>query len=140
MKKKIFGLALATIMAITCFPSTVYAKSSNFSDYTFMGAGYTENNNSGRNLVAKIDTYFYENLRDDQYCACDTYFYERNSAGVKINTHIYGYTYAQFERGDKVFASSGMKVGYENVEAWSGACYYLNRATPHYYGYPLGDK
>ncbi|MBO4909226.1 MAG: hypothetical protein J5476_08105 [Lachnospiraceae bacterium] len=137
MKKRLFGALLAAVLAITCFPGVVHATSSNFLDYTFKGAGYVETNYNGRNLVAKIDTYFYENLRDDQYCACDTYFYERNSAGVKLNTRVYGYTYAQFEKRNKVYASSGMQLGYENVEAWSSECNAFNFATPHYYGCAL---
>jgi len=137
MKKKLFGLVMSVLMIVGCFGGTVNASPSDFDCYTYRGTGYVENNYNNRNLVAKIDTYFYENLRDEQYCGCDTYFYERNSAGVVVNNNSYGWTLARFEKGNRVFAESTKEYRYGNATAYSGAVLDLMGATPHYYGKAL---
>lgn len=142
MKRKmnIVCMAASAFILLMALSLNVSADESNFTDYTYRGTGYTSTEwTSNIKLIAKIDTYYYQNLRDEEFCAADVYFYKQNSAGQRVEGSIYGYAVAQFETDSQTIASSGRIYGYENVEAWSGACSAWYLATPHYYGTALGE-
>lgn len=138
LKSKILKmLSIVTVMSMI-FSSNVFAAESDFSDgvYKYQGTGYNTVQSGSYELVAKIDTYYYENVSDIMYCAADDYFYKRNSAGTVTSRNIYGYAVAQFERGNSVQASSGRVYAYSNAVAWSDGCgNWLY--SPHYYGTPI---
>lgn len=122
-------LALAMMMSLN-----VFAAESSFLDYTYKGTGYTTTDSGSYELVAKIDTYYYINLQEYEFCAADVYFSKRDSSGNVVSTNNYGYGVAQFEKNGRAYASSGRVYGYTNVEAWSDEYYKWNYGTPHYYG------
>ncbi|MCD7835723.1 MAG: hypothetical protein LUG83_03545 [Lachnospiraceae bacterium] len=130
-------LPMVAIMSLS-FSLNVFAEESDFSDgvYVYQGSGYTTVASGSDELVAKIDTYYYENLSDIMYCAADDYFYKRNSSGTVISTNNYGYAVARFEYGSSVKASSGRVYGYSNAVAWSDGCSNW-LYSPHYYGTPI---
>ncbi len=141
MKRRFISIMSCVILfaSLMSYPLTVRAAASDFSDgvYIYQGTGYNVTSlSNGHELVAKIDTYYYENLSDVMYCACDDYFYERTASGATVNPNSYGYAVAQFEWGSNVLASSGRQFGYGNAVAWSGGCSNW-LYSPHYYGTAL---
>ena len=135
IKRKILAI-MSALMLITAFNSvTVLAQESDFNDgvYKYQATGYTSSASGTNTLVAKIDTYYYENNSSVRYCAADVYFSKRNSSGNTISTNNYGYAVAQFERNQTVIASSDRIYGYSNAVAWSGGTANI-LYSPHYYG------
>lgn len=138
VKNRVLKMVSSVLVLAMMASSNVLAWEENFTDYTYRGTGYTTEPSGNNTLVAKIDTYYYQNLRDDEYCAADVYFSKRNSAGTTISTNNYGYAVAQFEKGSTIYGSSGQVFSEDgNAEAWSTACSIWNNAIPHYYGNPI---
>ncbi len=141
MRKKVFKITsavLAMTMALTIAnPVSVFAKPETFSDggYVYKGTGYTTTDwTDNTELVAKIDTYLFENLSELQFAGEDVYFYKRDSAGNRLQASVYGYAYTEFKKKDKVYDKSAIKWGYDNVEVDGGeGCSAWLLATPHYY-------
>lgn len=132
--KKICKMISSVLIMTMMMSLNVSAKESSFLDYTYKGTGYTTTESGSYDLVAKIDTYYYINLQEYEFCAADVYFSKRNSSGNVVSTYNYGYGVAQFEKNGTAYASSGRVYGYTNVEAWSEGYYSWNYGTPHYYG------
>ena len=134
-------MAMALIIAN---PISAFANPESFTDggYKYKGTGYTTTawtNNT--ELVAKIDTYFFENLREMQYAGEDVYFYKRDSAGNRLQASVYGYGYTEFKKKDEVLDKSEVVWGYDNVEVVGGeGCSAWNFATPHYYASATNEK
>lgn len=138
VKNRVLKMVSSVLVLAMMTTSNVFAWEDSFTDYTYKGTGYTTVESGSNTLVAKIDTYYYQNLRDDEYCAADVYFSKINSAGTTISRDNYGYAVARFERGNIIYGSSGQVFSEDgNAEAWSGACSIWNNATPHYYGNPI---
>ncbi len=137
--KKVFLKMVLSALVLTVMTQTAaFAKEASFEGYTYKGTGYTETEwSSNINMIAKIDTYYYQSLSDIEFCAADVYFYKQNSAGQRLDGSVYGYAVAQFEKGGIVYASSERQYDYDNVEAWSEGCSLWIFATPHYYGNAL---
>ncbi len=139
-----FALAFAMVFALAGSVG-VFAKEENFNDgvYTYKGTGYSTTAwTSGTELVAKIDTYYYQNLSDIEYCAADVYFYKRDSGGNRVNATVKGYAVAQFEKNGEIYATSGRCYDddHGNAEAWSDGVSIWYFATPHYYGNATKEK
>jgi len=136
-------LTMASALAIAN-PISVFASPEGFTDggYEYRGTGYTTTawtNNT--ELVAKIDTYFFENLSDMQYAGEDVYFYKRDSAGNRLQASVYGYGYTEFKKNGDVLDKSEVVWGYDNVEVVGGeGCSAWNFATPHYYASAVNEK
>lgn len=137
-KRHILTIISSVLVLSIVTVSNVFAKEENFSDYVYKGTGYTTEAAGSDTLVAKIDTYYYQNLIDQEFCAADVYFSKRNSAGITISKNNYGYAVARFEKGNSVYGSSGQIFSEDgNAEAWSEAVSIWVNATPHYYGNPI---
>lgn len=130
-----FALAMATVMSMAGSVG-VFAKEETFNDgvYIYKGTGYTITDWTGdTELVAKIDTYYFQNLRDEEFAGEDVYFYKRNSAGKRMDASVYGYAYTVFSTGKKEYARTETKYGYDNVEVEpEEGCSMWYQATPHY--------
>lgn len=137
-----FALAFATVMSLAGSVG-VFAKEETFTDggYIYKGTGYTTTEWTGNTeLVAKIDTYYYQNLRDEEFAGADVYFYKRDAAGNRMNAEVYGYGYTTFEKNGTVYTKSKVEYGHNNVEPETETgCSMWNLATPHYYGNALRD-
>lgn len=132
-----FALAMVTVMALAGSVS-VHANADKLTDggYVYKGTGYvTTEWTSNTELVAKIDTYYYQNLRDEEFAGEDVYFYKRDSAGNKLNANVYGYAYTEFTTSKASYARSDTEYGYNNVTVVpDSGCSIWYRATPRYYG------
>lgn len=142
---KIASALFAMAIALTVLnPVSVFAKEENFTynGYRYQGTGYTTTawtNNT--ELVAKIDTYLYDNPQEERFAGEDVYFYKRDSAGNRLSASVYGYAYTEFKRDGKVLTKSDVVYGYDNVEVMpdegvSGWAF----ATPHYYAGATNEK
>lgn len=145
MRRKNASTMFALTMAMSIAGSmSVSAKEETFNDgvWIYKGTGYTTTawtNNT--ELVAKIDTYYYQNLRDIEFAGADVYFYKRDAAGNRLSAEVYGYGYTEFKNGDRTYATTDMKFDYKNVEVEpENGCSIWNNATPHYYGNAIREK
>lgn len=132
-----FALAMATVMSMAGSVS-VSANADELTDggYVYKGTGYTTTEWTGdTELVAKIDTYYYQNLRDEEFAGEDVYFYKRDSSGNRVNADVYGYAYTEFTTSKASYATTKAKFDYNNVTVVpENGCSIWYRATPRYYG------
>lgn len=147
-KKKAFKIVSASFVLIMMLSAassvSVIANEETFEDgvWTYKGTGYTTTEwTNNTELVAKIDTYYYQNLRDIEFAGEDVYFYKRDAAGNKLTAKVWGYAYTEFKNGEKSFAKTEPKFDYTNVEVLpTQGCSIWNNATPHYYGNAIKDN
>ncbi|MCI8694003.1 MAG: hypothetical protein HFH91_15005 [Lachnospiraceae bacterium] len=138
-----FALAFAMVFALAGSVN-VFANADELTagGYTYKGTGYvTTEWTSGTELVAKIDTYYYQNLRDEEFAGEDVYFYKRDSAGNRVSADVYGYAYTEFTTSKASYATTKTKYGYNNVTVVpENGCSMWYQATPRYYGCATKEK
>lgn len=119
--RKIKRLVAASAVLLALNSTNVYAKESNFDGYDYIGTGYVTNKVNYIEKIAKVDRYYFVNLRDERFIAGDVYFKWKDYNSGECNTAC-GYARARFELGNNICGDSNRVLGYGNVEAWSGPC------------------